>query len=65
MVGLLVLIIWNVRGLTLMYGVDRYTEKLLFEDVLKLLPKLWFRVNFRRVHETKVAAAYLELVEAK
>jgi hypothetical protein len=44
-----------------MYGVDRYTEKLLFEDVLKLLPKLWFR----RVHETKVAAAYLELVEAK
>ena len=38
---------------------DGYTEKLLFEDVLKLLPKLWFR----RVHEAKVAAAYLELAE--
>ena len=34
----------------LRYGVDGYTEKLAFEDVLKLLPKSWFRKR-RMMHE--------------
>jgi hypothetical protein len=41
----------------LRFGVDGYTEKLLFEDVLKLLPKSWFK----RMHEANVAAAHYAL----
>jgi hypothetical protein len=41
-------------------GVDGYTEKLLFDDVLKLLPKSWFR----QVHEANVAAAHLAIAGA-
>ena len=42
------------------YGVDGYTEKLLFEDVLKLLPKSWYR----KEHEANVAAAHMALAAA-
>jgi hypothetical protein len=44
----------------LRYGVDGYTEKLLFDDVLKLLPKSWFR----RMHEANIAAAHMALAGA-
>ena len=44
----------------LRFGVDEYTEKLLFEDVLKLLPKSWFK----RMHDANVAAAHYALSKA-
>ena len=36
----------------LRYGVDGYTEKLAFEDVLKLLPKSWYK----KQHEANIAS---------
>ena len=44
----------------LRYGIDGYTEKLAFEDVLKLLPKSWFR----RQHEANVAEVQHQLARA-
>ena len=41
----------------LRYDVDGYREWLAFEDVLKLLPKSWFR----KLHETNITSLHNEL----